>query len=168
MESKRLIRRQSGRTIGRALSTSDRIRRELRLKYSQRLALLRALETASAGLSVIIRSNLEKSAARQAMKPRNFFSELKRRNVYKVAIAYGVVAWLLIQIATQVFPFFEVPNWGIRLIVLFIVIGCPVALILAWAFELTPEGIKRTDEIEPERQSRNRAWNRSLRHRWRR
>ena len=92
------------------------------------------------------------------MKPRNFFSELKRRNVYKVAIAYGVVAWLLIQIATQVFPFFEVPNWGIRLIVLFIVIGCPVALILAWAFELTPEGIKRTDEIEPERRSRNRAW----------
>ena len=102
------------------------------------------------------------------MNPRNFFSELKRRNVYKVAIAYGVVAWLLIQVATQVFPFFEVPNWGIRLIVLFIVIGCPVALILAWAFELTPEGIKRTDEIEPERQSRNRAWNRSLRHRWRR
>jgi TolB-like protein/tetratricopeptide (TPR) repeat protein len=92
------------------------------------------------------------------MKPRNFFSELKRRNVYKVAIAYGVVAWLLIQVATQVFPFFEVPNWGIRLIVLFIVIGCPVALILAWAFELTPEGIKRTDEIEPERRSRNRAW----------
>jgi TolB-like protein/Flp pilus assembly protein TadD len=116
------------------------------------------LETSSAGLSVIIGSNLEKSAARQAMKPRNFFSELKRRNVYKVAIAYGVVAWLLIQVATQVFPFFEVPNWGIRLIVLFIVIGCPVALILAWAFELTPEGIKRTDEIEPERRSRNRAW----------
>jgi TolB-like protein/Tfp pilus assembly protein PilF len=92
------------------------------------------------------------------VNPRNFFSELKRRNVYKVAIAYGVVAWLLIQVATQVFPFFEVPNWGIRLIVLFIVIGCPVALILAWAFELTPEGIKRTDEIEPERRSHNRAW----------
>jgi TolB-like protein len=116
------------------------------------------LETASAGLSVIIRSNLEKSAARQAVKPRNFFSELRRRNVYKVAIAYGVVAWLLIQVATQVFPFFEVPNWGIRLSVLFIVIGCPVALILAWAFELTPEGIKRTDEIESVQRSRNHAW----------
>jgi TolB-like protein/Tfp pilus assembly protein PilF len=116
------------------------------------------LEIASASLSVIVRSNLEKSAARQAMKPRNFFSELKRRNVYKVAIAYGVVAWLLIQVATQVFPFFEVPNWGIRLIVLFIVIGCPVALILAWAFELTPEGIKRTDEIESVQRSRNHAW----------
>jgi hypothetical protein len=70
------------------------------------------LEIASAGLSVIIRSNLGKSAARQAVNLRNFFSELKRRNVYKVAIAYGVVAWLLIQIATRVFPFFEIPNRG--------------------------------------------------------
>jgi hypothetical protein len=59
---------------------------------------------------------------------RNFFAELKRRNVYKVAIAYGVVGWLLIQVATQVFPFFEIPNWGVRLIVLFIVIGFPIAL----------------------------------------
>lgn len=60
-----------------------------------------------------------------------------------------MVAWLLIQIATQVFPFFGIPNWGVRLIVLFIVIGFPVALVLAWAFELTPEGIKRTDEVRP-------------------
>ena len=74
----------------------------------------------------------------------SFFTELKRRNVYKVAIAYAVVAWLLIQIATQVFPFFEIPNWAVRLVVLLLVIGFPVALILAWAFELTPEGIKRT------------------------
>ena len=90
----------------------------------------------------------------------SFFSELKRRNVYKVAIAYGVVAWLLIQIATQVFPFFEIPNWGIRLIVLLIVIGFPIALILAWAFELTPEGIKRAEVIDSTltRQSRNRVW----------
>ena len=94
------------------------------------------------------------------MNLRNFFTELKRRNVYKVAIAYGVVAWLLIQVATQVFPFFEIPNWGIRLIVLSIVIGCPVALILAWAFELTPEGLKRTefaDEL-PKKSGRSRAW----------
>jgi TolB-like protein len=82
------------------------------------------------------------------MNRRNFFAELKRRNVYKVAIAYAVVAWLLIQVATQVFPFFEIPNWGVRLIVLFIVIGFPVALILAWAFELTPEGIKRTEDVD--------------------
>jgi TolB-like protein/Tfp pilus assembly protein PilF len=89
---------------------------------------------------------------------KNFFSELKRRNVYKVAIAYGVVGWLLIQIATQVFPFFEIPNWAVRLVVLLLVIGFPIALILAWAFELTPEGIKRTDEIEPGQDSPNRAW----------
>ncbi|MGI8819913.1 MAG: FlgO family outer membrane protein [Chthoniobacterales bacterium] len=78
----------------------------------------------------------------------DFFRELKRRNVYKVAVAYAVVAWLLIQIATQVFPFFEVPNWAVRLVVLAIVIGFPIALIFAWAFEVTPEGIKRADAIE--------------------
>ena len=73
----------------------------------------------------------------------NFFGELKRRNVYKVAIAYAVVAWLLMQVASQIFPFFEIPNWAVRLVVLLLIIGFPVALILAWAFELTPEGIKR-------------------------
>jgi serine/threonine-protein kinase len=79
------------------------------------------------------------------MSERNFFAELKRRNVYKVAVAYAVVGWLLVQVATQVFPFFEIPNWGVRLIVLTIVIGFPIALVIAWAFELTPEGIKRTE-----------------------
>jgi len=83
------------------------------------------------------------------MNPRNFFAELKRRNVYKVAVAYAVVSWLLIQVATQVFPFFEIPNWALRLIVLAIIIGFPIALVLAWAFELTPEGIKRAEEVEP-------------------
>jgi hypothetical protein len=63
------------------------------------------------------------------MSDRNFFAELKRRNVYKVAVAYAVVSWLLIQIATQVFPFFEVPNWAIRLVVLLLVLGFPVALV---------------------------------------
>jgi TolB-like protein/Tfp pilus assembly protein PilF len=92
------------------------------------------------------------------VNPKNFFVELKRRNVYKVAIAYAIVGWLLVQVATQVFPFFDIPNWAVRLVVLFIVIGFPVALILAWAFELTPEGIKRTDQLEPGRRSRNRAW----------
>jgi hypothetical protein len=74
----------------------------------------------------------------------NFFSELKRRNVYKVAVAYAVVGWLLVQIATQVFPFFEIPNWAVRLVVLIIIVGFPIALVIAWAFEMTPEGIKRT------------------------
>jgi len=80
---------------------------------------------------------------------KNFFSELKRRNVYKVAVAYAVVSWLLIQVATQVFPFFEIPNWAVRLVVLLLILGFPVALILSWAFELTPEGIKRESEIAP-------------------
>jgi tetratricopeptide (TPR) repeat protein len=88
----------------------------------------------------------------------NFYAELKRRNVYKVAIAYAVVAWLLMQIASQIFPFFEIPNWAVRLVVLLLILGFPIALVLAWAFELTPEGIKRTDQIEPGQRSRNRAW----------
>jgi TolB-like protein/Flp pilus assembly protein TadD len=79
----------------------------------------------------------------------NFLAELKRRNVYKAAAAYAVVSWLLIQVATQVFPFFEVPNWAVRLIVLLLILGFPAALIFSWAFEITPEGIKRESEIEP-------------------
>jgi TolB-like protein/Flp pilus assembly protein TadD len=81
------------------------------------------------------------------MDPRSFFAELKRRNVYKVAAAYAVVGWLLIQIATQVFPFFDIPNWAVRLVILFVAIGFPIALVLAWAYELTPEGVKRVDEV---------------------
>jgi TolB-like protein/Tfp pilus assembly protein PilF len=94
------------------------------------------------------------------MNPRKFFGELKRRNVYKVAIAYAVVGWLLTQVATQVFPFFEIPNWGIRLVVLIIAIGFPIALIIAWAFELTSEGLKRTESADelPKRSARSHAW----------
>ena len=90
----------------------------------------------------------------------SFFSELKRRNVYKVAIAYAVVGWLLVQVATQVFPFFEIPNWAIRLVVLLIVIGFPIALLIAWAFELTPEGLKRTEvaDAAPIQRSPHRTW----------
>ena len=88
------------------------------------------------------------------MNPRNFFAELKRRNVYKVAVAYAVVGWLLIQVATQVFPFFEIPNWAVRLVVLVILIGFPVALVIAWAFEITPEGLKRTESGEAQPQPR--------------
>ena len=90
----------------------------------------------------------------------NFFAELKRRNVYKVAVAYAVVGWLLVQVATQVFPFFEIPNWAVRLIVLAIVIGFPIALVIAWAFELTPEGLKRTEDVDvgAQTQTRSHAW----------
>jgi serine/threonine-protein kinase len=83
------------------------------------------------------------------MNPGNFFAELKRRHVYRVAIAYGVVAWLLIQIATQVFPFFEIPNFVVRLVVLVTTLGFPIAVIIAWAFEMTPDGLKRANDIGP-------------------
>jgi TolB-like protein/cytochrome c-type biogenesis protein CcmH/NrfG len=78
------------------------------------------------------------------MNLQNFFNELKRRNVYKVAVAYIVAGWALSQGIAQVFPVFDVPNWVIRLIVMLIIIGFPIALVIAWAFELTPEGLKRT------------------------
>ena len=95
-----------------------------------------------------------------AVKIDNFFSELKRRNVYKVAVAYAVVGWLLVQVTTQVFPIFEIPNWALRLIVLAIIIGFPIALVLAWAFELTPEGIKHTEDVDlsDKRALKKRTW----------
>jgi hypothetical protein len=83
----------------------------------------------------------------------SFFSELKRRNVYKVAVAYAVVGWLIAQIATQIFPFLEIPNWVVRLVIVLIAIGLPIALVIAWAFEATPEGIKRT-----RRQGKSLGW----------
>jgi len=89
----------------------------------------------------------------------SFFAELKRRNVYKVAVAYAVVGWLLVQVATQVFPFFEIPNWAIRLVVLVIIVGFPIALVIAWAFEITPEGIKRTEVADAAHEhSRGKTW----------
>ena len=93
------------------------------------------------------------------MKIDNFFAELKRRNVYKVAVAYAVVGWLLVQVATQVFPFLEIPNWVVRLVIVLVVIGFPVALIIAWAFEATPEGIKRTEVADATHEhSRGKTW----------
>jgi TolB-like protein/Tfp pilus assembly protein PilF len=83
------------------------------------------------------------------MDPRNFFAELKRRNVYRAAVAYAVVSWLIIQIATQIFPVFSIPAWAVRLVILCLVLGLPIALVMAWIFELTPEGLKRTDEVAP-------------------
>ena len=94
------------------------------------------------------------------MNLNNLLAELKRRSVYKVAIAYAVVGWLLIQVATQVFPFFEIPTRVVRLVVLLILIGFPIALIIAWAFEVTPDGIKRTETADqlPHPPNRGRAW----------
>src|SRR5947208_16930929 len=83
------------------------------------------------------------------MNSGNFFAELKRRNVYKVAIAYAIVAWLLIQAASILFPTFEAPAWVMKVFVTAIILGFPVALIFAWAFEITPEGIKRAEDVDP-------------------
>src|SRR2546421_11905237 len=83
------------------------------------------------------------------MKSSNLFAELKRRNVYKVAVAYAVVSWLLIQAASIFFPAFDVPPWVMKIFIIVIIFGFPVALIFSWAFEITPEGIKLESEIEP-------------------
>src|SRR5437868_13756816 len=79
---------------------------------------------------------------------KEFFAELKRRNVYKVAVAYAVVAWLLIQAASILFPTFDAPAWVMKVFVIVIVLCFPVALISSWAFEITPEGTKRESELE--------------------
>jgi TolB-like protein/Tfp pilus assembly protein PilF len=82
------------------------------------------------------------------MDPKKFFGELKRRNVYKVAIAYAIVAWLLIQAASILFPTFEAPPWMMKIFVTLAILGFPIALVFAWAFELTPEGLKRTEDVD--------------------
>src|ERR1041385_1627027 len=83
------------------------------------------------------------------MNAKNFFAELKRRNVYKVAITYAVVAWLLVQAASIFLPAFDAPSWGMKFLIIAIVLGFPIALVLSWAFELTPEGIKREEDVAP-------------------
>jgi TolB-like protein/Flp pilus assembly protein TadD len=94
------------------------------------------------------------------VNPKTFFGELKRRNVYKVAVAYVVAGWALAQGLAQVLPVFSIPNWVIQLLVVLIILGLPVALGLAWAFELTPEGLKRTEDVDEAAAARHkkRAW----------
>ena len=87
----------------------------------------------------------------------SFFAELKRRNVYKVAVAYAVVAWLLIQAASIFFPVFDAPQWVMKIFIIVIIFGFPVALILSWAFEITPEGIKLESEIAPSKSIKRRT-----------
>src|SRR5213596_2982991 len=79
-----------------------------------------------------------------------FFAELKRRKVYSVAVTYAVVGWLLIQVVTQVFPPFEIPNWAERLVIVAILLGFPIALVFAWIYDFTRHGIIRTSDVEPE------------------
>jgi TolB-like protein len=81
------------------------------------------------------------------MNSPNFFAELKRRNVYKVAVAYGIVGWLVVQVGTSVLPAFHAPDWVAQTVIVLVILGFPVALVIAWAFEMTPEGMKRTENI---------------------
>src|SRR5438552_8978695 len=81
------------------------------------------------------------------MNPGNFFLELKRRNVYKVAVAYAVVAWLTIQAASIFLPAFNAPQWAMQIVILILVVGFPIALVFSWAFEVTSEGIKLESEV---------------------
>src|SRR5438128_7112446 len=83
-----------------------------------------------------------------------FFEEVKRRKVYRVAVAYVIAAGGIIQLASAAFPAWELPNWSLRLVIAVLLIGFPIALILAWAFDITPEGIKTTPAATPRRQLR--------------
>jgi TolB-like protein/cytochrome c-type biogenesis protein CcmH/NrfG len=83
------------------------------------------------------------------VNPTKFLTELKRRNVYRAAVAYGVVAWFLTQLTTQVFPFFEIPNSAVRFVVIALAVGFPIAMLLSWIYELTPEGVVRTEDLDP-------------------
>ncbi len=78
----------------------------------------------------------------------HLFEELKRRNVIRVAIAYAIVGWLLVEVASVVLPTLLLPDWTLRILVFFVILGFPLALIFAWAFELTPEGLKREQEVD--------------------
>ena len=83
------------------------------------------------------------------MNRKNIFTELKRRNVYRAAVAYGVVAWFLTQLTTQVFPFFEIPNSAVRFVVIALAVGFPIAMLLSWVYEFTSEGVVRTEDLDP-------------------
>jgi TolB-like protein/Tfp pilus assembly protein PilF len=91
---------------------------------------------------------------------RNFLGELKRRNVYKVAVAYAIVGWLVIQICSTVLPTFHAPEWVVQTLVVLVALGFPIALVIAWAFELTPEGLKRTEDVDraTEKRGKSRVW----------
>src|SRR6478736_5638343 len=83
------------------------------------------------------------------MSARNFFAELKRRNVYKVAVAYAVVGWLVIQVSATIVPALHMPEGVTTAVVVLVLLGFPIALVIAWAFEMTPEGMKRTEDVSP-------------------
>ncbi len=82
------------------------------------------------------------------INPKRIFAELKRRNVYRAAVLYGMSAWLLAQITTQIFPFFNVPNSAVRFVIIALILGFPIAMALSWLYELTPGGFVRTEDVD--------------------
>src|SRR6266496_2690169 len=92
------------------------------------------------------------------MKIENFFAELRRRNVYKVAITYAVVAWLLVQAASILLPTFEAPAWVMKAFVVFLALGFVISVMISWAFEATPEGLKRTEDVPPDVAAKLPTW----------
>src|SRR5207247_4742542 len=95
----------------------------------------------------------ERFVKARTVNPNNILTELKRRNVYRAAVAYGIVAWFLTQLTTQVFPFFEIPNSAVRFVVIALAAGFPIAMLLSWLYEFTPQGIIRTEDVDPVRAS---------------
>src|SRR5438045_8663060 len=90
----------------------------------------------------------------------DFFGELRRRNIFKVTAAYAVVSWLIIQVATAAFPYLEIPPWCVRLVIVLLALGFRAAMILAWACELTPQGIKCAEEVLAEVSIKNQTGHR--------
>jgi TolB-like protein/Flp pilus assembly protein TadD len=91
----------------------------------------------------------DERALSRAAAVKQFFVELKRRKVYRVAVGYIVAGWVLIQVATQVSPYLDIPNWTVRAVIFAVVLGFPITVILAWVYDLTPRGIVRTQAIPP-------------------
>src|SRR5215475_383296 len=120
------------------------------LKAAHVPARLKSLLQSMVAFEPTSRPGTQELAARlqRCSEKRSFFTELKRRNVYKVAVAYAVAAWLLIQAASILFPTFDAPPWLMQIFVVILVIGFPAALVFSWAFEMTPEGIVRESEVE--------------------
>src|SRR5437868_12731909 len=94
------------------------------------------------------------------MEERSLFAELKRRNVYKVAVAYIVISWLLIQAASILLPTFEAPSWVMKAFVVLLALGFVLAVFVSWAFEATPDGLKRTKDVPPEVAAKLPSWSR--------
>jgi hypothetical protein len=91
----------------------------------------------------------ERFVKARRVNPTNFLTELKRRNVYRAAVAYGVVAWFLTPAHDAGFPFFEIPNSAVRFVVIALAVGFPIAMLLSWVYEFTPEGVVRTEDLNP-------------------